>query len=270
MTVDRRPDGPAADEEARLLRRLVDNIPALVSFWDRDQRNVIANQAFVSYFGITPAEMHGRPLRDVIGEELYQLNLADVEAVMTKGRGVALGRVRVHHPFDHVGRTEGRHVTTDALGVERRSFSAEGALAPLAEGRLGDDAVRLFELAVVVRVILVLMAGAAHRRGDLRLPGGAHDVRLLEVDVTDRAVRHLFGGSIGRQGEGDRPGIDPRVVDLGLVGVGDLVADLAGDAALGVLRLAADRLERAMRLLDPRLRLVTGGALGVRVRRAMH
>lgn len=82
MTVDRRPDGPAADEEARLLRRLVNNIPAIVSFWDRDQRNVIANQAFVNYFGITPVEMHGRHLRDVLGEELYNLNLADIEAVL--------------------------------------------------------------------------------------------------------------------------------------------------------------------------------------------
>ncbi|HNA52419.1 MAG TPA: PAS domain S-box protein, partial [Mycobacterium sp.] len=82
MTVDRRPDGPAADEEARLLRRLVNNIPAIVSFWDRDQRNVIANQAFVNYFGITPAEMHGRHVREVLGEELYNLNLADIEAVL--------------------------------------------------------------------------------------------------------------------------------------------------------------------------------------------
>lgn len=82
MTVDRRSDVPADAEEARLLRRLVDNIPAMASYWDRDQRNVVANQAFVNYFGITPAEMHGRHLREVLGEELYNLNLADIEAVL--------------------------------------------------------------------------------------------------------------------------------------------------------------------------------------------
>ena len=82
MTVDRRSDVPADAEEARLLRRLVDNIPAMASYWDRDQRNVIANQAFVDYFGLTPAELHGRHLRDLLGEELYELNRADLDAVL--------------------------------------------------------------------------------------------------------------------------------------------------------------------------------------------
>ena len=75
---------PADAEEARLLRRLVDNIPAMASYWDRDQRNVIANQAFVDYFGLTPAELHGRHLRDPLGEELYELNRADLDAVLRR------------------------------------------------------------------------------------------------------------------------------------------------------------------------------------------
>ncbi len=82
MTADRRSDVPADAHEARLLRQLVDNIPAIVSYWDRDLRNVIANRAFVDYFGLTPAEMAGRHLRDLLGEELYELNRADLEAVL--------------------------------------------------------------------------------------------------------------------------------------------------------------------------------------------
>ncbi len=82
MTADRRPDAATAAEESRLLRRLVDSIPAMVSYWDRDLRNVVANQAYVEYFGLTPAEMRGRHLRDLLGEELYERNRADLDAVL--------------------------------------------------------------------------------------------------------------------------------------------------------------------------------------------
>ena len=34
MTVDRPSEVPAASEEERRLRRLIDNLPAMVSYWD--------------------------------------------------------------------------------------------------------------------------------------------------------------------------------------------------------------------------------------------
>ncbi len=68
--------------DARRLRLLIDNIPAIVSYWDRELCNVVANQAFIEFFGKTPAEIHGRHLREVLGENLYELSRAHIEGVL--------------------------------------------------------------------------------------------------------------------------------------------------------------------------------------------
>ncbi|WP_309650620.1 PAS domain-containing protein [Nocardioides sp.] len=64
----------ASSEQARYLRLLVDHLPALVAFWDRDERNVLANQAYVEWFGRTPEEIEGMTLRELLGEDVYRLN----------------------------------------------------------------------------------------------------------------------------------------------------------------------------------------------------
>ena len=145
MTADRRSDGPADTDEARLLRQLVDNIPAMVSYWDRDLRNVIANQAYVEYFGITPAEMRGRHIRDLLGEELYELNRADLEAVL---RGEQRDFERAFQ--DRGGRT--RYMQTsfvpefvDGEVVGFYGFGSDLTARVEAE-RARDDAVRLLRV----------------------------------------------------------------------------------------------------------------------------
>lgn len=54
----------------------------MVSYWDLDLHNVEANQAYVAWLGLTPAEVQGRHVRDVIGPELYQSNLPYIERVL--------------------------------------------------------------------------------------------------------------------------------------------------------------------------------------------
>lgn len=80
--IDVRQDELTPQEEARRLRVLLDRLPAMIGYWDRDLRNVIANAAYVEYFGITPDEAHGRHIRDVLGEALYALNLPYIEGVL--------------------------------------------------------------------------------------------------------------------------------------------------------------------------------------------
>lgn len=64
--------------EGRRLRRLFDHLPALVAFWDRDQRNVVANQAYVEWFGVSPDAMRGVHIREILGEEVYAKNLPHI------------------------------------------------------------------------------------------------------------------------------------------------------------------------------------------------
>ncbi|MGY4709417.1 diguanylate cyclase domain-containing protein [Mycolicibacterium sp. CBM1] len=73
---------PRHDDELRRLRVLIDRLPAMIGYWDRDLLNVIANDAYRQYFGMTPAQIHGRHVREVLGEDVYQLNLPYIRGVL--------------------------------------------------------------------------------------------------------------------------------------------------------------------------------------------
>lgn len=66
--MDRNPDDDA-------LRAILNALPALVAYWDRDLRNRIANDAYIEYFGRTPEEMRGMHISEVLGPDLYARNL---------------------------------------------------------------------------------------------------------------------------------------------------------------------------------------------------
>jgi PAS domain S-box-containing protein len=54
----------------------------MVAYWDKDCLNRIANAAYVEWFGITPAQMHGTHIRDLLGPRLYQLNLPYIQGAL--------------------------------------------------------------------------------------------------------------------------------------------------------------------------------------------
>ena len=59
-----------------------DRIPAMIGYWDRNLRNRFGNSAYAQWFGIDPSTMPGMHIREVIGEERYQLNLPYLSAVL--------------------------------------------------------------------------------------------------------------------------------------------------------------------------------------------
>jgi PAS domain S-box-containing protein len=63
-----------APAQARRLQVLFDGLPALIGYWDRDLRNVVANETYVEWFGVHPEEMRGRHLRDIVGDDVYAQN----------------------------------------------------------------------------------------------------------------------------------------------------------------------------------------------------
>ena len=70
------------NEDARRLRLLIDHLPALIGYWDRELRNVVANDAYFEYFGLAPAEVHGRHISEVLGESIYVLDLPYIEGAL--------------------------------------------------------------------------------------------------------------------------------------------------------------------------------------------
>jgi PAS domain S-box-containing protein len=51
---------------------MLDALPAMVSYWDSDLRNRMANVAYVEFFGRTPEELRGTHIRDLLGPDLYR------------------------------------------------------------------------------------------------------------------------------------------------------------------------------------------------------
>lgn len=66
----------------RDLRSILDNMPSMIGYWDRDLRNRFGNHAYFDWFGVDPTTMPGKHIRDVIGEERYKLNLPYIEGVL--------------------------------------------------------------------------------------------------------------------------------------------------------------------------------------------
>jgi PAS domain S-box-containing protein len=81
---DPNPDTESAQlrQTQRDIRAILDNLPAMIGYWDADLRNRMGNQAYVEWFGFTPQDMYGRHIREVLGERLFELNLPYMTAAL--------------------------------------------------------------------------------------------------------------------------------------------------------------------------------------------
>ncbi|WP_052736599.1 diguanylate cyclase domain-containing protein [Aquincola tertiaricarbonis] len=61
----------AAERSQRQMRAVTDNLPMMISYIDSDQRLQFTNQQFEMWTGVPVADALGRPLKHVIGEQLF-------------------------------------------------------------------------------------------------------------------------------------------------------------------------------------------------------
>ena len=83
----------ALRESEERLRLVANNVPALISYLDREQRFRFSNRTYDDWFGISHERMYGRTVAEVFGEEAYARMKPNIERVLAR-RG---SRVRVHH-----------------------------------------------------------------------------------------------------------------------------------------------------------------------------
>jgi PAS domain S-box-containing protein len=76
------PHASAARQGGGALRTLADALPVLLSYWDVDERNVFANEAYARWFGMRPGDVRGRHLREVLGPEAYGDDRGHVKGVL--------------------------------------------------------------------------------------------------------------------------------------------------------------------------------------------
>jgi PAS domain S-box-containing protein len=56
------------------MRRLVDHVPSMLAYWDRDLRCRFANRAYEQWFGVDPDRLIGTSIVDLLGPELFAAN----------------------------------------------------------------------------------------------------------------------------------------------------------------------------------------------------
>jgi PAS domain S-box-containing protein len=69
-------------DSERELRMITDAMPVLISFVDRDHVFRFANRFYVDWFGVSPDEVVGRHMRDVVGETNYSERLPLIERAL--------------------------------------------------------------------------------------------------------------------------------------------------------------------------------------------
>ena len=73
-------------ESEALLRLVIDHLPAMIGYWDREGRNLLANADYRRWFGKSPEEIHGRPIDELLGPALYAKNRLFIERALAGER----------------------------------------------------------------------------------------------------------------------------------------------------------------------------------------
>lgn len=64
------------------LQSTIDHMPAMIGYWDQKLHNHFANAAYHKWFGLTPEQIRGMHIRDVVGAEIYELNSHHMQAAL--------------------------------------------------------------------------------------------------------------------------------------------------------------------------------------------
>ena len=72
----------ALRESEERLRLIANNVPALISYIDREQRYRFSNRTYDDWFGIAHERMHGRTIAEIFGDEAYGRMRPDIERVL--------------------------------------------------------------------------------------------------------------------------------------------------------------------------------------------
>ena len=72
--------------KAQSAKLIADNIPAMMAYWDKDQRCQFANRSYIDWFGFDPEMLVGRTMHDLLGPSLYEKNLPYIRGALAGKR----------------------------------------------------------------------------------------------------------------------------------------------------------------------------------------
>lgn len=112
---------PAPSEHERLLQTILDGVPGLVGYWDKLLCNRFANHAYGDWFGMTPNEIRGKHISELLGKSLFELNRPHIEGALRGERQCFLRDLPVPgHPGQH--RVSETHYLPDFDGDSVKGF----------------------------------------------------------------------------------------------------------------------------------------------------
>ena len=192
------------------LQTIIDHMPAMIGYWDSAQRNQFGNRSYVDYFGLTPAQMRGMHMRDVIGEEKYQRNLALIEAALA-GESPMFERITVdlqgqarntlvsYVPDLARGEVIGFYSFVNDVTPLKRAREAEAAAQTRLQGVLdaaGEFSIIATDLAGVIQVFSVGAQGMlGYGAGEVV---GVHTPALVHLPAEVAARGAELSAQLGR------------------------------------------------------------------------
>jgi len=135
---------------ARMVKRakvdlfiVFDEIPALIAYWDANQRCLYANRSYVDWFNYRPEDLLGKSMMDLMGPELYNRNKPYIDEVL-KGNRQQFDRDLHHRPSGGMRHTQVHYIpnksgnkvkgftvlvfdVTDKVRAEKRALEAAEA-----------------------------------------------------------------------------------------------------------------------------------------------
>lgn len=113
---------------ARMVRKatvdlfiVFDEIPALIAYWDQDQRCCYANRSYFDWFNYRPEDLLGHTMLQLLGPDLYASNRPYIEAAL-RGERQQFDRDLFHRPTGETRHTQA-HYIPDKVGDTVKGFT---------------------------------------------------------------------------------------------------------------------------------------------------
>ncbi len=108
------------DQALHDLRSILDAVPSMIGYWDRQLTNRVANQAYATWFGVDPGALRGKSMLELLGPDLFERNRPYIEAAL-KGQPQVFERA-IPRPDGKGVRHSLAHYLPDVVNGEVQGF----------------------------------------------------------------------------------------------------------------------------------------------------
>jgi PAS domain S-box-containing protein len=239
----------AAEESARRrerqLRFITDSAPVLIAYCDLDHHYKFVNRPYAARFGLEPADLIGRRIPEILGQEAYD-TIKPYIARTLAGKRVD---VEVEVPYDRLGRQFMRFAYEPELDEHGVVIGYVAAIINVSDRRRAEEALR-----------------EANSRKDAFLATLAHELRnplaamrnavtLLTMPGADAAVSERAGAIVHRQLK-QLVRLVEDLLDVSRITRGQLQLRLTRSTLAEVIRSAVEATSLALGAASPKVEVV--------------